>query len=227
MIRRQLLWSNGKGAPLVFLIPGGTGSSRDVMPGFPATAGFFWLRRGTSYIAETAGQDGNHGAFSIKRCFEECRSVLRELQEELAPDRIFVFGSCSGGTVATHLAAEMNVAKLILWESFPRYNESSQRDFISRAKGRISLSERFLEESLNAIDRAHEVTCPVLCLYGINGPSPIFNEQHVAELEATFTSAATFQRHQFEGASHNLTRGDDPELLLKLLEFIDGQLELH
>lgn len=65
MIREELLWIRESGAPLMVLIPGGTGSGRASTPGYAASARFFWLRGYSCYIAGTAEHDGNPGLFSI------------------------------------------------------------------------------------------------------------------------------------------------------------------
>jgi hypothetical protein len=224
MIREHLLWDNGLGAPLVVLIPGGTGAFKDsISLGYPASAGFFWLYGYSCYIASTAGQDGNPGVFSLSRCLDECRHTLSELANRLRPSQTILFGSCSGGTVATHLAAENVADVLFLWEALPRYDEQARCEFGLRARGRVALSERFAEENLDTVNAASSVHCPVFCLYGIEPQSALFLEKDADDLEYAFSSALSFTRFKLNGAEHTVTRGSDATQLRVLLEYVAEQ----
>src|SRR4051794_29854300 len=102
MIRQNLRWDGEMETPLVILIPGGTGTKRASMRGYEATAGYLWLRGYSCYLAETEGQDGAAGAFSLTRCLCECRQVIDEFTEQAPSRQIILCASCSGGAVATH-----------------------------------------------------------------------------------------------------------------------------
>jgi dienelactone hydrolase len=225
MIREHLLWSRGAGEPLVFLIPGGTGSASTSTRGYLASAGYLWLHGCSCYLAETAGQDQHPGAFSIARCLEECRQTLDALTARLAPSAVILFGSCSGGTVATHLAAEREVDWLVLWETLPRYSESDKRAFVDRTRGRVALSENFLGEYLATIDRSDRVTCPVLYAFGADTPQPLIESHHVDELETAFSTASIFERLAVEATDHNLPRGSNPAKLKELLNYVASGLD--
>ena len=224
MIRNHLLWNNDPGAPLIILIPGGTGTCKKNMPGFPASASYFWLRGFSCYISETAGQDGKPGLFSLKRCLEECKQIFDYLKKELLPSKTVLFGSCSGGTIATHLAADYKVSNLFLWETLPVFYDLSRNTFVKRANGRVALSNNFLDEYIETVDRSGEVKCPVFCMYGINFPNPIFNHDDAKKLRKAFTKTVLFNDQSFEGASHNCTRGDNSALLFDLLNYVHKSL---
>ncbi len=226
MIREELLFANQYGSPLIFLIPGGTGSKRIEKRGYVATASYFWLRGYSAYIAETAGQDGNPGVFSLTRCLDECKSALKSLIQEYGPSRVILFGSCSGGTVATHLATDddIEIDGLALWETLPVFEEPGRLEFVSRATGVVTLSDNFFGEYLETADKAGKVKCAVLSLYGDKQAPPVFFAKDAEEIKRIFSSAESLESHCFSGADHNLVRGTNPTLLHEILQYIDTRL---
>lgn len=220
MINPELLWDGGKNAPLVFLIPGGTGTRRPTFRGYESTASYFWLHGFSCYIDETAGQDGREGVFSMERCLDESREKLSQLQTLLSPSRTILFASCSGGTIAAYLAAEFqNVHSLILWETMPRYLPLVREWFMGRAKDSgVSLSENFLGEYIETADVTSKVRCPVLVMYGDGSDPVVVTEEEVKIVAESLTHAKSVELFKISGADHNVPRGSSAKLLNDLLE---------
>ena len=227
MIDQTLLWKSAQHAPLMFIIPGGTGSQRSQgMPGFNIIPEYFQRRGFSCYLGETAGQDGRGGVFSLQRCLTENREAVRELIDKFDSTEVVFFGSCSGGAVATHLAAEVDQTHtLILWETLPRYTAGSREGFIERALSKgIRLADGFLDELVDPVDVAPKVRCPVLLFHGGDEHSHI-QEEDVQELAGHFTRAEEVRLVKIPGADHNLTRGSDIGLLHELLGRVEKLIE--
>ena len=223
-ICQAYLWEN-KGTPLVFLIPGGAGTRRRTMPGYPAMAGFFWLHGWSVYIAATAGQDGQPGVFSMKDCLDECVAKFDTLVPRLSPNSIVLFGACSGGTIATHLAAAQPVDTLVIWETLPRYDRSFIQAWKAKTGAEVAFSDGFLEECLDTVDSAGDVKAHVVNLYGrLPSKTHYLSDDDVQSFKNGFGSAASFTSRGFEGADHNLPRGTNPRLLNDVLTVIISQL---
>ena len=226
MVHEDLIWRNEQKSPLVFLIPGGAGTRRAKMAGYPASAGFFWLYGCSVYIAETSGQDGRDGVFSMKRSLIECEAALKEIARQLLPERVIIFGSCSGGAVATHLAASFPTDMLILWETLPKHDQTTLREWKAKSESQVRFAENFFDECLDTADAARKVTCPTHVLYGEH-PSPnFFTKDHVDELGALFSNATGFEARCFPGADHSLTRGTNPRILGDVLAHVVKHLGL-
>jgi len=216
----DLLWKSNKPAPLVYLVPGGSGTRRLTgMRGFQSTAGFFYLHGYSCYIGETAGQDGRRGVFPLERCLEDSLAIVGQLRRELDPDGVIIFASCSGGTIGTHLATQLSdVRSLILWETPPHYPMSMRKKFAARAPSSdVRLSADFVEEYLKTTEAAPDVECPVLIGYGDATDPPVCTEEDIHQLAESFTQADEVERLKIPGADHNLTRGSDVARLRKLL----------
>lgn len=229
MIDQTLLWKGAQHAPLIFIIPGGTGSQRSQgMPGFNIIPEYFQRLGFSCYLGETAGQDERKGVFSLQRCLNENREAVKELIDELDPTGIVLFASCSGGTIATYLAAEVDTThSLILWESLPRYSAESREGFVARAPAKgIRLAKGFLDEYLETVDAAPRVRCSVLLLHGDSEGSQV-QEEDVRELARHFTQAEELRLVKIPGADHNLTRGSNLEILDQVLDHICEFLEHH
>lgn len=225
MFRNDLLWRQAYQAPLIVLIPGGTGTQRSRMPGYPAMAAWFWLHGYHAYIAETAGQDGHPGAFSLQRCHDECKAAIEALFAELEINGIILFGHCSGGTIAVHLAATFPLQGLILYETLPHYAPESRLDFVSRTKAIVAISEKFMDEYLETAEATQYISCPMLLLHGDISYDSAFNLTHKDRLLEKLVSTPSIHVRHINGGDHSFPRGTQPmllkEMLLHVASFVD------
>lgn len=120
MIKHEPLWKQQGSSPLILMISGITGTKKHQYPGYLAMAGFFWLHGPSCYITESSKQNG-HGYYSLKSCYDKCTQAIAELSVALFPSSIILFGCCSGATIATHLAANLTLSLLLLYETWPEY----------------------------------------------------------------------------------------------------------
>ncbi len=229
MINPGLLWKGVEGAPLMVIYPGGTGSRRPIMRGFDAMAGHFWMRGFSCYIGEVGGQDGHPGAFSVQRAVDESRLTLASLRDSLRPSATCLFGSCSGGTIATWLAGENSLVDLlILYETLPAYPTTSAIEFGERAKASgVKLADAYMEEYLDTEQASPKVICPVLLLCGDASAPPVVTEEDIQRLATGFTKARFVETWTIAGANHNATRGSDLPKLWDILARIDAAIDKH
>jgi len=209
------------------IYPGGSGSRRPSMRGLDAIAAFFWMRGFSCYIGEVEGQDGRSGEFSIARAVNESRETLNYLRNLLSPQSICLFGSCSGGTVATWLASEPSQADfLVLYETLPWYSDDNKNTFVARAPtSGIQLSPNFIDEYLDTADASPRVTCPVLLLHGDTCTPPVVTIDDMNQLAASFTSASKLEMSLVKGADHNVTRGSALTPLNDLLQVVESFID--
>lgn len=218
----QDLWSNGKGAPLVFLLPGGTGTKRPAMRGFDAMAATFWMHGFSALIFIAPGQDGYHGTFSMQKCLDTAKSCLQALINDFNPSLVILFGSCSGGTLAAHLLNYVNVpVLLILWETPLCFAPEDTTEFVKRATAQgMVLADDFYTHPLHLKDVADSIVCPVLVGYGDATLPPIFNgKEDLDEIRVQMPHAGV-EGCLIHGADHNLTRGSNTSLLDKFLNIV-------
>jgi pimeloyl-ACP methyl ester carboxylesterase len=157
----------------------------------------------------------------------ECRDSLAELTQQLSPRDIILCGSCSGGAVATYLAAErQDTHSLILYESPPRFPQWTRDDFVVRAKqlGMV-LSRDFLNEYIDTIDKAPEVSCPVLICWGTGTRPPIFVPEDGRLLADEFSNASHIGTKEYPAADHNVFRGSNARVLHTILKDIVAFVE--
>lgn len=201
------------------IYPGGSGSRRPSMRGFDAIAAHFWMMGFNCYIGEVSGQDGHPGEFSIQSAVDESRETLRSLLDLFSPSALFLFGSCSGGTIATCLASESPYTDcLVLFETLPQYADGGKYEFVSRAQAAgVKLTQNFIQEYIDTADLAPLVKCPVLLLHGDASNPPVVTVDDVKSLADSFSSASQVKVVAINGADHNVTRGS---LLPQLAEII-------
>lgn len=205
------------------IYPGGSGSRRPYMRGFDAIAAHFWMQGFSCYIGEVSGQDGHQGEFSIQRAVNESLETLRSLQDLLLPSSLYLFGSCSGGTIATCMASEFPLVDgIILFETLPKYDDSGKYEFVSRAQASgVKLSPNFMQEYIDTADIAPRVKCPVLLLHGDASNPPAVTKENVQSLADSFTSASHVEVVSIKGADHNVTRGSMLQPLAKVMSEVD------
>lgn len=226
MIRKELLWQQEKTKPLIFMIPGATGTQKEKFPGYPSMAGFFWLHGFSSYIASTSGQDSLKGYYTLQRCYDECATTLSELNDLLTPRKIVIFGRCSGGTVATHLAAHFDPSLLILYESWPEYPVADRQAIATKMEGRVNHAPNYLDEFIETKDAASSVTCPVLLLHGDIDNESLFTISQQQTLSNLFSNTSSKSTIHIKGADHSLPRGTNANLLRQTLERLLPLLEI-
>jgi pimeloyl-ACP methyl ester carboxylesterase len=223
------LWRNGS-SPLVFLLPGGTGTKRPEMRGADAMAAMFWLYGYNAYVFAASGQDGRSGSYCMQQFLSEAQAILTALTNELAPSRIILFGSCAGGAIAGHLATQTDrETVLALWEAPVHYTDTDIHTFIARAT--VPLAGNF-EETLVHLDSAlPQIACPVLIAYGPPVPSESAVFRH-DDIQTTERALRRLSPHQVErifipGSDHNLTRGSSPQALRTLVKCTYEFAERH
>ena len=216
------LWENGA-APLVFLLPGATGTKRPEMKGFDAMAAMFWLYGYSAYVCATSGQDKIDGEWSLKGCLNEARTSLDALIAHLCPSFVVLFGSCAGGTIAGYLAAERppENTRLILWESLFRYNAEDIQALEDRVKQRheIVLSPTF-RDAIHLESVVEKIKCPVLIAYGAQvekEPGRFGHPDAEMTTKGLNTPFHQIEKYHVSGAEHSLTQGKNPVLLKNLI----------
>jgi hypothetical protein len=112
-------------------------------------------------MLEYRGYGGNPGAPSEAGFYADARAALAFLEREgVAPDRLVLYGESLGSGVAVELAAEYEIAGLILEAPFTSVAEVAQYHF-SYVPARRVVTDRF--DSLSRIGR---VRAPILVLHG-------------------------------------------------------------
>jgi len=225
------LWENAS-APLVFLLPGGTGTKRPEMKGFDAMAAMFWLKGYSAYVFATSGQDGLPGEYCMQNFLREAQATLQALVAKLNPSCIVLFGSCAGGAIAGHLAARTDrSAILALWESPLHYTDSDVAVFVERTGQSMPLAGNFTKTLVHLDSVIGQIKCPVLIVYGPPVPpkSAVFRHEDILKTES---SLKLLQPHQVEkiflpGTDHNLTRGTDVKSLKFLVGAVCGFVRRH
>lgn len=224
----QDLWSNGKGAPLAFLVPGGTGTKRPAMKGYDAMASAFWLRGFSAQVFVSSGQDGRTGKYSMKGSLSEARSCLHELIDTLKPGIVILVGGCAGGALAAHLAPEISVRLLMtLWETPLVFSDESHREYVRRASQiGIPVADDYYSTTFNFIEAAPLVRCPVLFGYGSATNPPVFPPSDYARVEEALCNAV-IEECSIPGANHDLPRGSSSLFLDEYLARVFAFLSRH
>lgn len=218
-------WMNRAGSPLIFLVPGGTGTKRPGMKGYDAIAASFWLRGYNVQVFVASGQDGAPGKYSMQGSLDEARACLHSIQELVVPSMVVLVGSCAGGVLAGHLVSESTIpALLALWETPLRFTSDNHEEFIRRASDvGISVTEDYFSKTLDFSDVAKSIASPVLVGYGNATNPPVFPASEYELIGHALTNARV-EPCFLEGADHNLLRGSSPELLTsfiaRLREFV-------
>lgn len=227
------LWDNGVGAPLVFLLPGATGTKRPEMKGFDAMAAMFWLNGYSAYIFTTSGQDGLPGEWSLKNCLKEARISLESLVAKLNPSQIVLFGGCAGGTIAGHLATELPFEKtsLILWESLFCYTSEDVQALADRINQthEISLSPTY-PDAIHLETVVKKIKCPVLVAYGTpveKAPGRFCHTDAEKTINGLGTPFHQVEKYFVPGGVHGLVQGKDPVLLKEFIAVACKFLERH
>ena len=211
-----LLWKNREGAPLVYILPGGTGSHRPASRGSDTIAAYFWSRGFSSYIGDTGGQDGRPGMFSLANCLSETRNTHQYLMQALTPSSVVYFASCSGGTVAAWMAAEDPLASAaLLWEAPGYLRPESTAAFVERAASRgMQLSPQFGEEIFHLESAIPRLRLPIMFGYGHCRRGEAFTQNDLQRIRTAFSGyPQPFEEIHIPDADHSLTRGTNPELL--------------
>lgn len=226
------LWENGS-APLVFLLPGATGTKRPQMRGFDAMAATFWLHGFNAYVFSAPGQDGNSGEYCTGNYLASARSCLRALSERCQPPIVILFGSCAGGIIAAHLASELpvNETLLVLWETMFHCTDADLHEIIDRLEETKGLT---LAPSI--IDIIHlssvvgRIRCPVLIAFGPQRPVHA-GTFRLSDVQLTLQGLSTphnlVETRLIPNATHSATRGDSPLVLNELLDYAIGFVERH
>ena len=113
-------------------------------------------------LTDYRGYGGNPGSPSEKGLAADARAALAYLRgrDNVDASRIVYFGESLGAAVALELAVEQPPAALILRSPFTSLGDVGRYHY-PLLPVRLLLRERFA-----SIDRAHQVTCPVLVIAG-------------------------------------------------------------
>lgn len=111
-------------------------------------------------IVDYRGYGGSTGRASEKGLYEDGKAIWRYAFQELdySPEHIYLYGESLGGAVAFHVAAEKEVAGIIVEGTFSSAREVS-RDL-------IFFIPRFMVSNIyNNLQKASEIDAPLLILH--------------------------------------------------------------
>lgn len=215
----HMLWKGRTAAPLLLIIPGGSGTGIPEKRGFEAIASEFWCHGFSCYISVAPGQDGIGGSLKMTEWLRVSREHLLTLREFFRPSAVVLLGSSGGGSIATHLAAADLTRSdcLILWETPSCWSEECRGDLMKNAASKgVVLADDFFEHILESADKAQEVKCQVQFAFGDAKSLPFVQDDVEDARKAFHRSFAETEFIQIPGADHGLTRGSNP-ILLRIL----------
>ncbi|MEW8051855.1 MAG: hypothetical protein AB2809_15925 [Candidatus Thiodiazotropha sp.] len=215
------LWNAGVNAPLMFIVPGGSGTGHPQKRGFDALASYYFLKGWTAFISEVGGQNGRPGKLSLRRQLEESRNHLDILYSQLSPSKTVFLGASGGAVVAAVLAGKASTARaLVMWEPHPYYSNEDQKKFIAWARNEgVPISDTFEEEVIHLMEVASSVTIPAMLCHSLNYPTA-----WQAKVKASFSSTINYAEQQFQYHGHRLPKNGPSCFLSEFLRQVDRWL---
>lgn len=216
------LWDAGTGAPLMFIIPGGSGTEHPRKRGFDVLASHYFLRGWTAFVSEVGGQNGRPGKLSLRRQLEESREYLNILSSKRTPGQVVLLGTSGGAVVATALADRSPIARaLVMWEPHPYYSHEDQKKFIAWARQEnVPIADTFKEEVFHLADVAPSVTSPTMLCYGLDYPAA-----WRTQVKTAFSSSPVYAEQRFEFRGHGLPKNGPSCFLTAFLKQVDRWLD--
>jgi fermentation-respiration switch protein FrsA (DUF1100 family) len=116
------------------------------------------------FIFDYRGYGNSEGKPSEEGTYQDVKAAYKWLTEKKAvpPDDIIAFGRSLGGSIAAHLASEVNVGALIIESAFISYVDIGRKFYPYMP---VRWFARF---SYRTIDYVKEVHCPVLIIHSRN-----------------------------------------------------------
>lgn len=106
------------------------------------------------------GYGKSTGSPGEKQLFTDALAVFDEIQKRYSPQKVFLMGRSLGSGVASYVAAQRNVAGIILITPFDSIAGIAKRQFPFLPTGKL------LRHQFRSIDYAPHFTAPTLVIYG-------------------------------------------------------------